>query len=97
MATYVALLSFTEKGVANIKDTCKRAAELKTHSKKHGIELKQQYWCVGAYDGLLIFDAPDDETAAAAMLSLSSRGSVRPHTWQSCRADEMSKILGKIS
>jgi uncharacterized protein with GYD domain len=97
MATYVTLLSFTEKGVANIKDTCKRAAELKTHSKKHGIELKQQYWCVGAYDGLMIFDAPDDETATAAMLSLSSRGNVRTQTLRSFGADEMSKILGKIT
>ena len=96
MATYVTLLKFTKKGIEDIKDTCKRAAELKTHAKKHGIEVREQYWCMGAYDGLVIFDAPDDETATAAMLSLSSRHSVTTQTLRSFTAAEMGKILGKV-
>ena len=52
MATYVTLLKFTDRAVKDIKDTGKRAAELKNHAKKHGIEIKQQLWCMGAYDGL---------------------------------------------
>jgi uncharacterized protein with GYD domain len=97
MATYVTLLKFTQRGVKDIKDTCKRAAELKSHAKKHGIEVKEQYWCMGAYDGVIIFDAPDDETATAAMLSLSSREYVTTQTLRSFTAAEMSKILGKVS
>lgn len=97
MATYVALLKFTQRGVKEIKDTAKRATELKAHAKKHGIEVKEQYWCMGAYDGVIIFDAPDDETATAAMLSLSSREYVTTQTLRSFTATEMSKILGKIS
>ena len=97
MATYVTLLKFTQRGVKEIKDTSKRAAELKAHAKKHGIEVKEQYWCMGAYDGVIIFDAPDDETATAAMLSLSSREYVTTQTLRSFTATEMSKILGKIS
>jgi uncharacterized protein with GYD domain len=60
MATYVTLLKFTERGVKDIKDSCKRAAELKTHAKKHGIEVKEQYWCMGAYDALLEFTGQRD-------------------------------------
>jgi uncharacterized protein with GYD domain len=97
MATYVTLLKFTERGVKDIPNTCKRAAELKAHAKKHGIEVKEQYWCMGAYDGLLIFDAPDDEAATAAMLSLSSRDNVTTQTLRSFTAAEMSTILGKVS
>src|SRR4029077_1494932 len=97
MATYITLIKFTEQGDKNIKDTCKRAADFKTHAKKHGIEVKEQYWCMGAYDGLIVFDAPDDETATAAMLSLSSRDNVTTQTLRSFTANEMSKILGKIS
>src|SRR5438132_6293041 len=97
MATYVALLKFTERGVRDVKDTCKRATDLKTHAKKHGIEIKEQLWCLGAYDGLILFDAPDDETATAAMLSLSSRDNVTTQTLRSFTAAEMSKIVGKIS
>ena len=97
MATYLTLIKFTERGVKDIKDTCKRAADFKSHAKKHGIEVKEQYWCMGAHDGLIIFDAPDDETATAAMLSLSSREHVTTETLRSFTATEMSKILGKIS
>jgi uncharacterized protein with GYD domain len=96
MATYVTLIKFTEKGVKDIKDTCKRAAEFKSHAKKHGIEVKEQYWCMGAYDGLIIFDAPDDETATGAVLSLSSRDNVATQTLRAFNAAEMGKILTKI-
>jgi len=97
MATYVTLLKFTERAVKDIKDTGKRAAELKNHAKKHGIEIKQQLWCMGAYDGLILFDAPDDETATAAMLSVGSRGFVSTQTLRSFTAAEMEKIVGKVS
>jgi len=97
MAIYVTLLKLTERGVKDVKDSCKRAAELKSHAKKHGIEVKEQYWCMGAYDGLLIFDAPDDDTATAAMLSLSSRGNVSTQTLRSFTTGEMGKILGKVT
>jgi uncharacterized protein with GYD domain len=96
MATYVTLLKFTERGVKDIKDTTKRAADFRTHSPKHGIEVKEQYWCMGAYDGVVIFDAPDDETATAAMLSLSSREHVTTQTLRSFTAAEISKVLGKV-
>jgi uncharacterized protein with GYD domain len=97
MATYLALLKFTEHGTKEVKDTCKRAAELKSHAKKHGIEVKEQYWCLGAFDGLMVFDAPDDETATAAMLSLSMRGHVTTQTMRSFTAPEITKILGKVT
>src|SRR5947209_1939038 len=97
MATYVALLKLTERGIHDIKDTGKRAAELKTHAKKHGIDIREQYWCLGAYDGILTFDAPDDETATAAMLSLTSRGYVTTQTLRCFSTAEMAKILANIA
>ena len=77
--------------------SCKRAAELRNHAKKHGIEVREQLWCLGAYDGLIIFDAANDETATAAMLSLSSRGSVMTQTLPSFTASEMATILGRVT
>jgi len=96
MASYVTLIKYTERGMKDIKDTCKRATEFKSHAKKHGIEVKDQYWCMGAYDGLVIFEAPDDETATAAILSLSSRDYVQTQTLRAFTAAQMEKITGKI-
>jgi uncharacterized protein with GYD domain len=97
MATYVTLIKFTEEGVNKARDTCKRAADFKGSAQKLGIEVREQYWCLGAYDGVMVFDAPDDETATTAMLSLGSLGHVTTQTLRSFTAAEMGKILGKVS
>jgi uncharacterized protein with GYD domain len=96
MATYVALLKFTEQGVKKFKDTCKRAADFKASAKKLGIEVREQYWCMGAYDGVMVFEAPDDDTATAGMLALSSLNNVTTQTLRSLTAAEMGKIIGKV-
>jgi uncharacterized protein with GYD domain len=97
MATYVSLIKFTEKGVKSVKDTCKRAAEFKASAKKLGVEVKEQYWCLGAYDGVLIFDAPDDDTATAGMLSLCALDNVTTQTLRTFSSTDMSKMVGKVS
>jgi uncharacterized protein with GYD domain len=51
---------------------------------------------MGAYDGLLIFDAPDDETATAAMLSLAEQDNVSTQTVRVFTAAEMTRALGKV-
>jgi uncharacterized protein with GYD domain len=95
MATYVTLIKFTEQGVKHFKDTCKRAADFKASAKKLGIEVKDQYWCLGAFDGVIVFEAPDDEIATAAMLSLSALHNVSTQTMRSFTAAEMGKVLAK--
>ncbi len=97
MATYVTLLKFTEHGVKNIKASCKRAADFKAGGKSLGIEVKEQYWCLGPFDGVMTFDAADDETATVAMLSLSAHGEVTTQTSRVFTATDMTKIVGKVS
>jgi uncharacterized protein with GYD domain len=97
MATYVSLIKLTEQGVKEFKDTCKRAGDFKATAKKLGIEVREQYWCLGAYDGVIVFDAPDDEKATAAMLSLAALSYVTTQTMRSFTAAEMGRIVGKAS
>jgi uncharacterized protein with GYD domain len=67
------------------------------NAKKLGIEIKEQYWCMGAYDGVLIFDAPDDEAATAGMLVLTSSDNVTTQTMRAFTATEIGKILIKTT
>ena len=96
MATYVTLIKLTQRGVKDIKDTCKRAAELKAHAKKHGIEVKEQYWCMGAYDGVIIFDAPDDAIAARFTLMLGRLGNVRTVTMKAFPEEAYRQIINSF-
>lgn len=96
MATYIALVDFTTDGINNIQYTTQRSRDFAENAKQLGIEVKHTYWTMGAHDGVLIFEAADDETATAAMLSLGSRGKARTHTLRAFDREEMEAILAKI-
>ena len=96
MATYVLLLNFTEQGIRNVKDTIKRAEAFKSIADKTGGKVKEVYWTLGQYDGVLIFEAPDEQTATALGLSLGSMGNVRTQTLRAFSAEEIGGILAKM-
>jgi uncharacterized protein with GYD domain len=93
MATFIATVKFTPQGVTNVRDTCKRAAAFKEAAKKLGGKVTGQFWTEGAFDGLLVFEAADDETAAALTLHLASEGFVHTQTARAFTAAEMEKVL----
>src|SRR5438105_15644362 len=95
MATYIALLSFTEQGIREIKSTTKRAENFTKTAKKAGATVKDIYWTVGGYDGVLMLDAPDDATAASVLVGLGSAGNVGTQTLRAYDRQEMDSILGK--
>jgi len=96
MATYITTITFTEQGAKAIQDTGKRAAAFKAAAKKMGIKVSEVYWTLGAFDGVIVFDAPDEQTATAAMLHLVSLGNVRTRTARAFDAVEMEKILARV-
>jgi uncharacterized protein with GYD domain len=96
MATFITTLHFTEHGTKAVRDTCTRAAAFKTTAEKMGIKVTGEYWTLGTFDGVILFEAPDEATATAAMLHLSSLGSVRTQTARALDAAEMQKVLGLL-
>ena len=97
MPTYIVLASFTEQGIANVKDTIKRADAAKAAAKKAGATLKDLYWTLGQHDVVAIFEAPDDETMTAIGLNIGKAGSVRTQTLRAFSAADMKTILGKVA
>ena len=97
MPTFISTFRFTQQGVKNIKDTCKRAEAVKAAAKKMGVKIEEFYWTLGPTDGVVIFDAPDEETATALMLQVGSQGNVHTQTSRAYKGAEMEKILKKMS
>lgn len=95
MATFVSTIKFTDQGIKAIGETTKRAATVKTSAKKLGVKVVNIFWTLGAYDGLLIFEAPDDETATAMLLQLVAQGNVQTSTARAFTSTEMEQILAK--
>ena len=96
MAMYVSLLQFTEQGIRNVKDTIKRAAAATAEAEKMGAKVTDSFWTMGAYDVVLLLDAPDDETVSAFTLKLGSLGNVKSQTMRAFRREEMESILAKV-
>jgi uncharacterized protein with GYD domain len=96
MATFITTIKFTEKGIQGIQESPKRAAAFKAAAKKMGVKVTDIYWTLGYFDGVLIFDAPDDESATAAMLHLSSQGNVHTTTARAFGSTEMEKVVGLL-
>ena len=97
MATYISTIEFTEQGIQNIKETCKRANSFKMAAKKLGVKVQDTYWTLGTFDGVIVFDAPDEETATAAMLQLGTLGNIRTKTARAFKTTEMEAVLAKLS
>ena len=96
MARYISLFSFADQGIRNIKDTVKRGDAAMAEAEKMDIKIIEEFWTMGAYDGVVLFDAPDDETTTAFSLKVSSLGNVKTHTMRAFPREEMEKILAKI-
>ena len=96
MARYVSLIQFTDQGIRNIKDTAKRNAASMADAEKMGMKIIETLWTIGAYDVVVLLEAPDDETMTAFALKVSALGSVKTQTMRAFRAEEMEGILAKI-
>ena len=96
MPTYIALLKWTEQGVANVKDSPSRLDAGRKAFKKNNVKIKDTYLTMGRYDLVCVIDAPDDETYAAAMLSLGSQGNVQTETLRAFTEDEYRKICATV-
>jgi uncharacterized protein with GYD domain len=111
MATFIGLLSYTDQGIRSVGNTTERFENFKDFSddmgqshyevewalEHHEVTVKDIYWTQGAYDGVLVMEAKDAETAMTAFLCLDSIGNVRTHTLRAFSKEEMGNILANCS
>jgi len=96
MSTYISLISLTQKGIENIKDSPDRLNKAKELFKAMGAELKQFYLVTGRYDMVVVSEAPNDETVAKVALAISAAGAIRTETLRAFTEDEYRKIIAAL-
>src|SRR5260370_11579936 len=96
MATFVSSSKSRQQGIKAIDGTTKRAAALKAAAKKMGVKVTDIYWTLGDHEGVLIFEAPDDETATTLLLHLGSSGNVHTTTVRAFTAVEIDMLLAQV-
>jgi uncharacterized protein with GYD domain len=93
MATYVVLASLTDQGARTMTDLKTRLDNARSTAVGYGAELKQIYFAMGAYDYVVIAEAPDDETITRVALAVSGQGNVRTNTFRVFSEEEAIKLV----
>jgi len=97
MPTFVSLLTWTEQGIKNFRDTTARAEAFRGLVEKHGGRLVSCYWTLGDYDIVATIDTPDPETYMAVALELGSLGNVRSTSLRAFDQGEIEAIIAETS
>jgi uncharacterized protein with GYD domain len=96
MATYVSLFRWTDQGVRNAKDTMQRHSAFRADLERRGCKLVSIFWTQGEYDLVTTIEAPDAQTAMAALIAVAGLGNVRTETLLAFSEREMTSILEKV-
>ncbi len=95
MATYVVLYRFTDQGRKNIKDTVRRAEEVRKENEARGFKVIGHYWTQGRYDLVTVVDAPNEEAMMSGLFSIAQAGNVSSETLRAFTDSEMQTALAR--
>ena len=90
------LTRFTQQEIENIRDSPDRTEHAKAEVESIGGTWKGFFVTMGQYDGLVIAEFPDDESAAQAVLTLASSGNVTTETLRAFTLDEFRGIVNAM-
>ena len=97
MPTYVALVSWTEQGIRDYRDTVQRARSFSDTVSQAGGKVRELLWTFGEYDIVTVLEAPDDETVMATLLQVGAMGNVRTRTMRAMTAEEVDGVIGRAT
>ena len=96
MATYLSLFNWTDQGIRTVKESPKRLEVTRKALKKLGGGLKAFYMLQGHYDGVLIFDLPNEDAMTKFLLITGSAGNVRTTTLRAFTETEFLKHIAAL-
>ena len=94
MPTYVVLYRFTDRGRQNVKETVRRAEEIREENETLGFKVLGHYWTQGRYDLIAIVEAPMDEAMLAGLFNVAEAGNVVSETLRAYTDEEMQRAIG---
>ncbi len=96
MPTYVMLANWTDQGMRAINDSPKRIDAAKKSLEEMGGQFRSIYMTMGAFDLVMIYDAPDDAVAARFTLMLGHLGNVRTTSLKAFPEEAYRQIINSL-
>jgi len=95
MPNYIVLYRFTAQGRKNVKESVRRAAEIRKQNEALGFKVLGHYWTQGRYDLVAVVDAPSEEAMVAGLFKIAEAGNVASESMRAFTTEEMQRILAK--
>ena len=96
MATYIGLLSYTDKGIQAAKDIPKRVEAARELARSSGAQITSFHLTMGRFDGVVVAEAPDDAAMARLVLTVAGQGNVRTETLRAFTESEVREIVANL-
>jgi uncharacterized protein with GYD domain len=96
MPTYIVLANMTQQGIQSIKESPQRRSAREEAAKQLGITLVGTYLTMGAYDVVMVVDAPDGEAIAKFVLQIGMRGNLSTQTLRAFTEEEAEALLRDV-
>jgi uncharacterized protein with GYD domain len=95
MATFVSLITLTDQGIRDVKQSPERAEAFSALAETLGVTVKAVYYTIGAYDMVVIAEG-EDQAVVASVLATAAFGNLRTQTMLAFSKDEMKAIVAKM-
>ena len=97
MAIFIALANWTPDGIKAVQDSASRFDLVRKLLEDMGGKVQSIHMTMGEYDLVLIYDAPDDATAARFTLQIAKRGYVRTKTLKAFPESAFRELVKSVS
>ena len=96
MPLYIALVDYTDRGMAAVRESPRRLDAAKQLLAEMGGRFHAVYMTMGAHDLVLVYEASDDAVAARFTLSLGLMGNVRTTTMKAFPEAAYREIIASL-
>ena len=90
--TDLSLLTFTDQGARNLKQSPQRATAWRQQIESSGIKVISQLWTAGAYDGVIILNG-DEKKVLGALTRLAALGNVQTNSMPAFDVAEFAAVV----
>jgi uncharacterized protein with GYD domain len=97
MPTYISLINYTGKGIQAVRQSPRRLDAAKKMLEDMGGTYRDFFMTLGAYDLVLIYEAPDDAVSARFQLLLAAEGNVRTTTMKAFPEAAYREIIASLA
>jgi len=96
MAGYIILGKWTEKGVAELKNSPERMKQARVAVEKLGGKVVGMWVTMGQYDGVIVLDMPSDQAASLFALGMARQGAATTQTMRAYSEEEFAQLVTKL-